>query len=297
MNFFDWINRKTMYFRSGCRTIVLMYHRVIDIKIDPWELAVSPENFEQQMHILKQSGKVISLPSLIERIRSGRKFPPSIVITFDDGYRDNYLHAKPLLEKYDLPATFFISSKNIGKKQEFWWDELAYLLLENPSLPKVLNFKIKDQPFSFHLENEQTLSSEVLKIHANWTAYKKPCTLRSQLYLKLWELFSSLGYQDQQISLNELRKKLQMPVPNNDQNYSLTEDQLIDVATSSLFTIGAHTVSHPRLPNVSKDQQYQEIIKNKKYLESLIDSSINYFAYPSGRYNNDTIEILKQEGF
>ncbi|HYC27552.1 MAG TPA: polysaccharide deacetylase family protein [Chitinophagaceae bacterium] len=90
-------------------TVVLMYHRIARPVNDHWQLCVSPGNFEQQLQVISRHKK-------------------NIIITFDDGYIDNYTVAKPLLEKYQLPATFFIATGNIDSGKEFWWDELEQLI-------------------------------------------------------------------------------------------------------------------------------------------------------------------------
>jgi len=90
------------------RKAVLMYHRIASPVNDYWQLCVSPENFEQQLQVIS-------------------KYKKNILITFDDGYIDNYSNARPLLEKYQLPAIFFIATGNIDSGKEFWWDQLEQL--------------------------------------------------------------------------------------------------------------------------------------------------------------------------
>lgn len=99
-----------------------MYHRIATAAHDHWQLSVSPQHFEEHLQVLERY-KVVALPELVRNVpRKG------IAISFDDGYIDNYTTAKPLLEKYNMPATFFITNNNIENPAEFWWDELEYLL-------------------------------------------------------------------------------------------------------------------------------------------------------------------------
>jgi peptidoglycan/xylan/chitin deacetylase (PgdA/CDA1 family) len=104
------------------RGVVLMYHRIAMPFNDHWELCVSPQHFEQQLQVLTKK-KVVSLQQL-----TGELHANNIAITFDDGYIDNYTTAKPLLEKYRLPATFFITTGQIEYPASYWWDELARLV-------------------------------------------------------------------------------------------------------------------------------------------------------------------------
>src|ERR1700759_3055747 len=94
---------------SKCNIIVLMYHRVDKVDTNPWSICVSPENFEKQIRFLKQNFNIITVDELVIQLRSNTINQNAVCITFDDGYADNYIHAKPVLEKYNCPATFFIT--------------------------------------------------------------------------------------------------------------------------------------------------------------------------------------------
>ena len=104
---------------------IIMYHHVkYSEKRDP--NSVTPENFAWQMEFIKKNGyQVISLDELIEGIKTGRSFSrKSVVITFDDGYEDNYLYAFPTLKKLGITATMFIVSDLIGQKGYLTWEEV-----------------------------------------------------------------------------------------------------------------------------------------------------------------------------
>ena len=103
---------------------ILMYHR---FGYEDSSLFVTPENFERQMADIKGKGyEVISLDELVKGIENKRKFNhKTVVLTIDDGYRDNYFHAYPVLKKYDFPATIFIISNYIGNDKDFMtWEQI-----------------------------------------------------------------------------------------------------------------------------------------------------------------------------
>ncbi|MBU1043048.1 MAG: polysaccharide deacetylase family protein [Candidatus Omnitrophica bacterium] len=101
------------------RTVVLMYHRVGDDIAKDSEITVSNANFDEQMKFLKNKFKVIDLDSLIDGIgKESDSLSASIAITFDDGYKDNYENAYPILRKYQLPAAIFLVSRLIGNNGE-----------------------------------------------------------------------------------------------------------------------------------------------------------------------------------
>lgn len=103
---------------------VLAYHRVDDPQGDV--NAVSPVNFERQMAYLRKHYRVITVAEALQLLKSGRNCERAVVITFDDGYRDNFLNAMPILKKHGLPACFFVSSGIVGTDRHFDHDlELA----------------------------------------------------------------------------------------------------------------------------------------------------------------------------
>lgn len=99
--------------------IVLTYHQISDLddQLDPYRISVSPADFDRQMrHLKEQRYNVISIDALVSALESGTSLPPnSVVITFDDGYLDNYTNAWEILQRYDFPATIFLVSGLMGK--------------------------------------------------------------------------------------------------------------------------------------------------------------------------------------
>ena len=101
-----------------------MYHRVTTLQNDPHLLAVSSKNFAAHLEVIRHYGFPISLSGLVTCLKDGRIPNRAVVITFDDGYTDNLYEAKPELERYESPATVFVTAGQIGSPLEFWWDEL-----------------------------------------------------------------------------------------------------------------------------------------------------------------------------
>lgn len=150
------------------RACILMYHRVGDSACDPWQLAVSVENFEQHLKVLRKQVNVITLSSLINQLLTQSLKRGSVVLTFDDGYFDNYAYAKPLLERYDLPATFFIPTNNLDSKGEYWWDELERIFIQTETLPATLSLNFISNPQLYRLEDEVVASKCLHKKHQEW---------------------------------------------------------------------------------------------------------------------------------
>ena len=117
------------------RAMILVYHRVTPLDFDPEWLAVTPDRFAEQMDVLRRHYHVLSLSELHACLQKGNVPRKAVAVTFDDGYADNLLSARPVLERYDVPATFFVTTGKLDQTSEFWWDELGSLLLETPKLP------------------------------------------------------------------------------------------------------------------------------------------------------------------
>jgi len=102
--------------------IILLYHRVAESENDIHRLSVGPKNFEYQLNYLSKKFKIISLERLVNDLKTNKLRRDSIAITFDDGYADNLYNALPILEKYKVPATIFITTGKIGDTTPFFWE-------------------------------------------------------------------------------------------------------------------------------------------------------------------------------
>lgn len=278
------------------RALVLMYHRINTPTTDPWSLSVSPKNFEQQLQFLINNYSIITTHELARQLDSGKIKNRSVALTFDDGYLDNYIVAKPLLEKYSVPATFFITDSYITNKQSFWWDELEYIIVHADTLPSVFSITFKGKSIHFDLENEVVLTDKLQSKQAGYTYNKQP-TSRTRLYFKLWELFSPLLREEQIQLLKLIREWAGFTEQDTKTEGAMSAQQLKQLSNHPLFTIGGHTKTHPSLSDHSEEVQDKEITENWLYLENLLNTQIDNFAYPSGNFNSSTLKLLKKNNF
>lgn len=278
--------------------MVLMYHRVAELQSDVWEIAVTPQKFEQQLQVLKNWGTVIPLAELADAVYRKSVRKNSIAITFDDGYRDNYTLAKPLLEKYNLPATFFIASGNLGTSNEFWWDELEELILYTSPLPALLSIAIGTEKVQFSLEGEETVDDSIRQKQQQYKACQQdPPTKRASLYYLLWQLLKPLPAAEQQKELQQLRSWAGVQKAQRQQYACMTREELNDLSKSPLFHIGAHTVTHPALAGHPFDYQKRELEENKNFLEAVTGKEVRLLAYPFGSYNSDGMQLAENLHF
>lgn len=150
--------------------VVLLYHRVNHLNRDLFNINVTPDNFERHIRILKNHYNVITFNDLK---RNDIK-EPSVIITFDDGYYDNYKYAFPILKKYQVPATIFITSGGVDTGKEFWWDRLETVLFENKNLRESIELDILNQRHIFDVSDDKkrlhsfyTLHHMLFSLHPN----------------------------------------------------------------------------------------------------------------------------------
>lgn len=283
--------------RAPAAACVLMYHRIAEAENDVWDLAVSPATFEQQMKLLKQSAEVLSVSELVEAVERKSLKRSAVAITFDDGYADNFLVAKPILDHYQLPATFFIPSQTIGTAEEFWSDELAHLLLATERLPPTFAGTVAGSPLRFELGAEAGLRDELRRRHQRWKAVvESPPTLRGALFLELWQRLRPLPYPQQQQLLQHLRAWAGVAASTRPAYRVMSREQLQRLGSSHLHAIGVHTVSHPALALHSAAFQQQELLANKIFLENAIGKKVTLAAYPYGNYSQETMALAAEAG-
>ncbi|MEP6583931.1 MAG: polysaccharide deacetylase family protein [Ginsengibacter sp.] len=275
-----------------------MYHRIGDSEADTWDIAVSPENLEEQLMVLKKTKKVVPLKSLVRGIRNKWIKKDSIAITFDDGYADNFYVAKPLLEKYQLPATFFIPSINIGQQKEFWWDELEQIILYTEKLPSSISITINDADIEVDLCEECILTAKNRLKQIAWKAYEQPPpTLRCKMFFAIWEALKPLNDEQQQDYLQTIRSWAGCTISARKEYQCMSIGELKKLAENKLFTIEAHSTTHPALAFHDKSFQEKELFENKRFLEDVASNKIETLAYPYGSYNTDTIKAAINAGF
>jgi peptidoglycan/xylan/chitin deacetylase (PgdA/CDA1 family) len=285
---------------SQAAAMVLLYHRVADLDSDPQLLCVTPENFEDQLKQLRQSFVPLTLRDMAARARSGTLPKNSIVLTFDDGYADNLLAAKPLLEKYDIPATIFVASRFVDTQSEFYWDEFDRLLLDNHPLPTTLNIEIAGSTFQWNLAHEAQ-SPAPTDSRKSWSvASPQPFTIRQQIYATLCDQLRPLPHAQRQSILTSLRTWARQPALVRPTHRGLSPFELKELARGGLIEIGAHTVDHLWLSAHNAAEQQRQILTSKRDLEIILGQPVTSFSYPYGArsaYNDNSLALVKQANF
>lgn len=257
------------------QNFILMYHRVSP-KQDNWSLEpISPQNFEMQIKYFNDNYNIIALEDFAYIIKSGKLLPKkAIAITFDDGYKDNYQYAYPILKKYHLPATIFLATGYIGTSNLFWWDKVSYII-QNTKMNSISLNEFK--PYSLRFDPDRNKSS-------------------SKIIKKLKELPDK----EKNDIIEKLANALGVETPQNlGKGLLLSWDEIIEMGNNGI-SFGAHTVNHPILTNLPLEQVKFEITQSKNMIEKITGKKVIAFSYPNGDfgdYNDDIIELVKKSGF
>jgi peptidoglycan/xylan/chitin deacetylase (PgdA/CDA1 family) len=265
------IAQRVLHPRSPSEAVVLMYHRVALHRSDG--LTVSPARFEEHLLALRTHFRPLHLADLVEALADGALPPRSVVITFDDGYLDNLVEAKPLLERYDVPATVFAVSGYVGSKRRFWWDELERICLSPPVLPDRLELKVRGTTRTWSI-----LAGEERRV----------------LYRDLRETLSPLEEREQDELLAQLRIWAGAEPPARID--TLSAEELGQLADGGLVEIGAHTITHPRLTAVPRERKLAEIRGSVRQLEELLGRNVRLFSYPFGAHDRKTVACVREAG-
>lgn len=239
--------------------IVLMYHRIVDDSFDTYTTVVSVYNFRKQIKYLRDHFEVRKLNEW--NYPSKDKW---VVITLDDGYVDNYKYAAPILNEYSCPATFFISTKFIGKDKELWDNDFI----------RMIKYRTQGSEISFG-NGTYKLKEDICRDIYNIRKYLYNLSgdERNEI-LKFWEC--------------QLQPSLQCR-----NNYRImNEREICEIDKSFLFEIGNHAEAHERL-SIEKDSK--EIVKKShEKLVKILNHEITSFSYPFGETNPLVDELLKE---
>jgi peptidoglycan/xylan/chitin deacetylase (PgdA/CDA1 family) len=282
------------------KAVVLMYHRVAELTADPWAIGVTPGNFAEHLAVLRAYARPTSLRQLVRGMDDDRVAPRTVVVTFDDGYADNLQHAKPLLERYDIPATMFLTTGALGSGREYWWDELERLLLQPGVLPEMLELEIGGQTLRWELGEGARYTHADARRCGGWRAWQAAPGTRHALYRSLWQLLHSLGERQRSRALEALHAWAGGAREMRPIYRAMTRAEVPALAQGGLIEVGAHTVTHPSLASLPAAAQQVEIQHSKECLEELVAAPVVSFSYPFGQrsdYTPETVGMVQAAGF
>ncbi len=260
---------------------ILMYHRIVHspgedaVPLQPG-MYVTDETFERHLAFLKKKYSIIPFHEMVHRINQGRTTGECCSITFDDGWRDTYDTAFPLLKRYQVSATVFLAAGYIGTHKWFWPEELTWCL---EMLLKQDAGYAETNDFIKHFLPAMDRNGKM-----NHTDLIDGAVERVKKYRP----------DEREALLEAIRKAL----PDRSKNRLLMNwDEVEEMHKSGLVSFGAHTVNHIYLDQVGQDTARLEISSSKKVIEDHLGVPVTLFAYPNGNYTPQTIGMLEHSGF
>lgn len=271
--------------------VILMYHRVLDDdKIDNEYtqpgIVVSRQVFEKQITYLAKNYNLISLENLVQMVQKNQPIPSrSVIVTFDDGWRDNYLYAYPILKKHRVPATIFLTTDYIDTNKVFWFLQANILLTKGNLKPASLAEIIE----RVNAENRASQSTYRLSRHEIKAA--------SGDTDKFIEKMKQLDSEVVQKILNEIKKASDLSIDKClTKRRMLSWDEIKEMSCDNI-DFGSHGQSHQIMLFLSPDMINKELVQSKKIIEEKVGKEVKHFSYPNGDYNSITKKLVQDAGY
>lgn len=258
--------------------MILNYHRIGDATQTPYDpglFSATAEEFDAQLTYLKRHYYITTLEET-RRFAYGGKIPgATVLITFDDGYLDNYVQAFPILCAHNVQATFFLPTAFIGTGKLPWWDIVAYIVKR--SRKEVIQLRYPETA-RFDL-NQLSIPQAIMRIL--WL-YKRPSMRESERFI------------------SELESGCESSRPTGEsERCFLNWDEAREMQRAGI-AFGSHTHAHETLSKLSLDQQFQELFQSRVILEKELATCIDTLSYPFGwkdTFSQETARTLELTGY
>jgi peptidoglycan/xylan/chitin deacetylase (PgdA/CDA1 family) len=253
--------------------VILCYHGIGESG-NPLGVAPTRELFEEQIRFLSGNYRVVSLDQACLELSSGANSGPGVVITFDDGYRSAYTVAFPILQKYRLPATVYLTLDSVETGQVAWYDRVFLAMAVAPSG----ELHLDDQgSWQFQLNSPEDRLRAALQIVAHLRTL--PNSQRCACCAKL----------ENRIGL-----------PQNALSSRVLTWEEIHIMHQAGISFGSHTLTHPVVSQLSPQELQQELGASKCILEKKLGTPVLDFAFPFGKASDCSsaaLEVLSRSGY
>ncbi len=263
---FRKIKRLTYQITHPIIGYVLEFHRVTaekSIFTGNNQYEITPSSFENIIIDYHKKGyKFISVEELCQCLKYKKKIRKFVCITFDDGYKDIYEIAYPILKQYDSPFAVFVVNNHVNGKAKLWRYVIDDLICDN----------------------------DIIELHDGTRICCKTVAEKEIAFTTICNLFNPLEEND----IVELLSDYSIDWEAKTNALMMNEETLQLLANDNICTIGSHTVSHCQLSRLTKEKQMSELKDSKEYLHKLLHRDIRYFAYPYGDYSDGTANMANQ---
>ena len=271
--------------------LVFTFHRIArtGIHANPYYdpvISASPETFEGQIQLLASRYQILHLNELsgLSADRFSRSGKPFVLITFDDGYRDNFDVALPILARHGVPATFFIPTGYIEAPRLPWWDHVAYVIKHTRAASFQVERKVDDaNPIRVSLGEDP---SELERTSAIVTIINQ--FLAGAIPDESWFL-ARLG-EAARVAVESERLGRELFMGWNE----------ISQLSAAGMTIGSHGRDHLALGQLGEKKQAEQLVDSRRLLEAKLHREVSAIAYPygwPGTFTARTLELAREAGY
>lgn len=268
---------------------ILMLHGVMDEEASsawvPLRPQLSRKRLRATLEILSQYYNFIRLQDAVDML-SGRvpMKPYSLVLTFDDGYRNQLKHALPILQDFNAPAAIFLTTGHIDQRKPFWFDRLDYALQHARLAGR--EFKIGNESIRFPSDSREDVRAAFKQLRDAAKRVDRPDTMMAQEMDMLAERLE-----------NESGRRLADIFEHDDWSAILDWKEIRAAGAQSLVTFGSHTVDHTRLGLATEEEIRHQAKKSKKTIEKHTGKECRFFCYPSGSFSSRSLNVLQETGY
>lgn len=243
------------------RLLVVNYHRILDEKdenpFDDGVVTCSPAVFETQLSYLSRHRTIISMQDFVDFLQNGDSLPPRpTLLTFDDGYSDNYRNAFPILKRYRAPACFYLPANRFLNRRLEWWDHIAFAVKNASTASATVRFGGAEHSLRLDSACGREAATGCLIDAAKQTGAEPS------------ELYPQLG--------------LEPPPKELESGEIMDDEDVLNILEEPGFAIGAHSVSHAVLTTLSAEEQEYELAESRRFLVERFGARVDTFAYPVG---------------
>jgi len=266
------------------KVTILMYHRVVtEVELSSQliqpAMYVTSESFDRQVRFLCEHFDVVSMHELLSMWREKTWNPDRryCVITFDDGWLDNYVHAFPVLQRYEVPATIFLPTGVIGTSMWFWPEQLGWLAQRFA----LLSTKRK----------AETLTS--LRVGGTWI-HGIACAMEAGESDTLIEYCKTESHERIGELVSRLAGEMEVRLP--DQRLVMTWEEVGEMSAAKI-SFGSHSVAHKILTTVSDAELHEEVFGSLESLRKRNLNGVPVFCYPNGNYSPLVMRCVESAGY
>jgi peptidoglycan/xylan/chitin deacetylase (PgdA/CDA1 family) len=255
---------------------ILAYHRILDddpstYEFDEGVISATSRAFRDQMQFVRDNFDVVTFKVLHDLDRAAKPWPKRpLIVTFDDGYLDNYTVAFPLLKEVGIPAIIYLAAAHMESEELFWWDKIAYCI-KHAQTNKLIYPQFSESPLDLTCNNRSSAIAVILQ----WikTVHE---SVKSDFLAKLPTLTNC--------------------PPRNFSRMHLCWDEVVEMSSCGI-EFGSHTLTHPILPNVEPHVVERELVGSKRLIEDKIGMPVVSFSYPVGRYTEQIASAVRKAGY